>query len=74
MKKLHLQLEFRLYMSSVQLDRTHTLAKRGCEAVAYQGRKSCKISNMFILSDVNGIPIVCSELIENCTAKRRIYE
>jgi transposase len=52
-----------LDMSSVQLDGTHTPAKRGGEAVAYQGRKSCKTSNMLILSDVNGIPIACSEPI-----------
>lgn len=50
-------------MSSVQLDGTDTPAKRGGEAVAYQGRKSCKTSNMLILSDVNGIPIACSEPI-----------
>jgi len=52
-----------LDMSSVQLDGTHTPAKRGGEAVAYQGRKKCKTSNMLILSDVNGIPIACSEPI-----------
>ena len=50
-------------MSSVQLDGTHTPAKRGGEAVAYQGRKKCKTSNMLILSDVNGIPIACSDPI-----------
>jgi len=52
-----------LDMSSVQLDGTHTPAKRGGEAVAYQGRKKCKTSNMLILSDVNGIPIACSDPI-----------
>jgi hypothetical protein len=50
-------------MSSVQLDGTHTSAKRGGEAVAYQGRKKCKTSNMLILSDLNGIPIACSDQI-----------
>lgn len=50
-------------MSSVQLDGTHTPAKRGGEAVVCQGRKSCKTSNMLILSDVNGIPIAYSEPI-----------
>ena len=48
-------------MSSVQLDGTHTPAKRGGEAVAYQGRKKCKTSNMLILSDSKGIPIACSD-------------
>ena len=50
-------------MSSVQLDGTHTPAKRGGEGVAYQGRKKCKTSNMLILSDANGIPITCSQPI-----------
>jgi len=50
-------------MSSVQLDGTHTPAKRGGEAVAYQGRKKCKTSNMLILSDSNGIPIAYSNPI-----------
>ena len=52
-----------LDMSSVQLDGTHTPAKRGGEAVAYQGRKKCKTSNMLILSDSKGIPIACSDPI-----------
>ena len=50
-------------MSSVQLDGTHTPAKRGCEAVAYKGRKKCKTSNMLILSDSKGIPLACSDPI-----------
>ena len=48
-------------MSSIQLDGTHTPAKRGGEAVDYQRRKKCKTSNMLILSDSRGIPISCSE-------------
>lgn len=43
-----------LDMSSVQL---------GGEAVAYQGRKKCKTSNMLILSDSKGVTIACSEPI-----------
>lgn len=50
-----------LDMSSVQLDGTHTPAKRGGEKVGYQGRKKSKTSNMLILTDSNGIPIACSE-------------
>ncbi|WP_430812483.1 transposase family protein, partial [Carboxylicivirga sp. 1411-1] len=38
-------------------------AKRGGEAVAYQGRKKCKTSNMLILFDSKGIPIACSDPI-----------
>ena len=53
-----------LDMSSVQLDGTHTPTKRGGEAVGYQGRKKCKTSNMLIITDSQGIPIVCSEPID----------
>jgi transposase len=52
-----------LDMSSIQLDGTHTPTKRGGQAVAYQGRKKCKTSNMLILTDSNGIPIACSSAI-----------
>ena len=50
-----------LDMSSVQLDGTHTPAKRGGEAVGYQGRKKSKTSNLLVLTDANGIPLACSE-------------
>jgi len=53
-----------LDMSSIQLDGTHTPSKRGGEAVAYQGRKKAKTSNMLILTDNQGIPLACSEPIE----------
>ncbi|MHB8403791.1 MAG: transposase [Bacteroidia bacterium] len=36
--------KYKLDLSSVQLDGTHTPAKRGGGAVAYQGRKKCKTS------------------------------
>jgi transposase len=48
-----------LDMSSVQLDGIHTLAKRGGEAVAYQGRKKGKTSNLLILADSKGTPLAC---------------
>jgi len=47
----------KLDMSVVNFDGTHTPAKRGGEAVAYQGRKKCKTSNMLILTDRQGVPI-----------------
>ena len=50
-------------MSSTQLDGTHTPSKRGGEAVAYQGRKKCKTTNMLIITDANGIPVACSDPI-----------
>ena len=50
-------------MSSIQLDGTHTPTKRGGDAVAYQGRKKCKTSNMLIITDNQGIPLACSDPI-----------
>jgi len=47
----------KLDMSVVNLDGTHTPAKRGGEAVGYQGRKKAKTSNMLILTDLQGVPI-----------------
>lgn len=52
-----------LDLSCIQLDGSHTPCKRGGEAVAYQGKKKCKTSNMLILADNQGIPIACSEAI-----------
>lgn len=53
-----------LDLSSIQLDGTHTPTKRGGEAVAYQGRKKAKTSNMLILTDNQGIPLTCSDPID----------
>ena len=52
-----------LYLSGIQLDCTHTLTKRGGEAVAYQGRKKTKTNNILILTDSQGIPLTCSNSI-----------
>ena len=52
-----------LDLSSIQLDGTHTPTKRGGEAVAYQGRKKAKTSNMLILTDNQGVPLACSNPI-----------
>lgn len=53
-----------LDLSSIQLDGTHTIAKRGGQKVGYQGRKKNKTTNLLILSDAQGIPIGCSQPIE----------
>jgi transposase len=50
-----------LDLSTAQLDGSHTPSKRGGESVGYQGRKSCKTSNILILSDNNGMPICIGE-------------
>ena len=52
-----------LDLSSIQLDGTHTPAKRGGESVAYQGRKKSKTTNTLILTDSQGIPLACSDPI-----------
>ena len=53
-----------LDMSSIQLDGTHTPVKRGGQAVAYQGRKKSKTSNMLILTDSRGTPLACGDPVE----------
>ncbi len=50
-----------LDMSSVQLDGSHTPAKRGGGAVAYQGRKKCRTTNMLFLTDRRGQPLACGD-------------
>jgi len=50
-----------LDMSSIQLDGSHTPAKRGGEAVAYQGRKKCKTTNALFLTDKQGLPLAMSK-------------
>lgn len=50
-----------LDMSSVQLDGSHTPAKRGGACTAYQGRKKCKTTNMLFLTDRQGIALACSK-------------
>lgn len=52
-----------LDMSSTQLDGSHTPAKRGGEAVAYQARKKCKTTNMLFWTDKQGFPLVVSNPI-----------
>jgi transposase len=60
-KKLLCKYKHLLDMSSIQLDGSHTPTKRGGEAVAYQGRKKSKTSNLLIITDNQGIPLCCSE-------------
>ena len=47
-------------MSSTQLDGSHTPAKRGGEAVGYQGRKKSKTTNSLFLTDKTGLPLAMS--------------
>ncbi len=41
-------------LSEINLDGTHTISKKGGEAVDYQGRKKAKTSNIFPVTDRNG--------------------
>ena len=52
--------KYLLDMSSTQLDGSHTIAKRGGQAVGYQGRKKAKTTNMLFLTDKQGFPLACS--------------
>jgi len=47
-------------VSITNLDGSHTPAKRGGQAVGYQGRKKSKTTNMLFLTDKHGIPLACS--------------
>ena len=49
-------------MSHIDLDGSHTIAKKGGEEIAYQGRKKAKTSNLLFLSDNQGIILGFSEV------------
>jgi hypothetical protein len=49
-----------LDLSRLSLDGSHTPSKNGGEAVAYQGRKSCKTTNALFVVDNQGIPLSMS--------------
>lgn len=50
-----------LDLSSVDLDGSHTPAKRGGEEVEYQGRKKQMTTNALYLTDRQGLPLAMSE-------------
>ena len=53
----------KLNLSELNLDGTHTPAKKGGEAVAYQGRKKAKTSNILPVADGNGYIIATTDII-----------
>lgn len=55
--------KLKLDMCHVQLDGSHTCAKRGGVGVAYQGRKKSKTSNILIMTDSRGTPLGCSNIM-----------
>lgn len=52
-----------LDLSVLNLDGSHTLAKKGGEAVAYQARKKAKTTNIIALSDQSGFVLSCTEAV-----------
>jgi hypothetical protein len=52
-----------LDLSEINLDGSHSLAKKGGESVAYQGRKKAKTTNILPLSDASGYIIGLSQLL-----------
>lgn len=47
----------------LNLDGSHTPAKRGGEAVAYQGRKKAKTSNILPITDANGFILATTGIV-----------
>ena len=52
-----------LNLSEMNLDGTHTIAKKGGESVKYQGRKKAKTSNILPVSDKQGHMIATTEIV-----------
>lgn len=53
-KQSILEIKDDLNLSEINLDGTHTIAKKGGEDVAYQGRKKAKTSNILIFTEKQG--------------------
>lgn len=58
-----LKAEAALDLSQLNLDGTHTIAKKGGESVAYQGRKRAKTSNILPLTDAGGYVVGTTDII-----------
>ena len=50
-------------MSELNLDGSHTIAKKGGESVAYQGRKKAKTTNILPITDANGFILASTGLL-----------
>ena len=53
--------KYLLDLSTAQIDGSHSPAKRGGEAVAYQGRKRCKTTNILLVTDKKGLVVACGK-------------
>jgi hypothetical protein len=52
-----------LDLSVLNMDGSHAVAKKGGEAVAYQGRKKAKTSNILPITDHNGYIVATTEIV-----------
>jgi transposase len=52
-----------LNLSELNLDGSHTIAKKGGESVAYQPRKRAKTSNILPITDANGYVVASTDII-----------
>jgi transposase len=52
-----------LDLSVLNLDGTHVIAKKGGEAVSYQGRKKAKTTNLLPIMDANGYVVASTGLV-----------
>jgi len=52
-----------LNLSELNLDGSHTVAKKGGEAVAYQGRKRAKTSNILPIADGHGYIVSTTDIV-----------
>jgi transposase len=52
-----------LDLSVLNLDGSHAVAKKGGEAVAYQGRKKAKTSNVLPITDHNGYIVATTDIV-----------
>lgn len=53
-----------LNLSEINLDGSHTIAKKGGQSVGYQGRKKSKTSNIISMIDKQGYVIANTDIIE----------
>ena len=50
-------------LSVLNFDGTQTPAKKGGESAAYQGRKKAVTSNILPVTDKNGYPVACTDIM-----------
>jgi transposase len=58
-----LSIKDQLDTRQLNLDGSHTLAKKGGEAVAYQGRKKAKTSNVLPITDAHGFILASTSIV-----------